>query len=115
MPPKSQKLFFLPLNTISILFCVTFSWHSKPSSPSVGSSDVITFLLSEAIVLPQIAKAVSSKAENAQKINEMDIQSVLPDLTAPSHIIASRFLYGDDGHHQVSAVSCFSENGLNLL
>ena len=66
--------------------------HSKPSSLSTGSRGVITFLFSEVTVLPQIAKAVPSKAEKAQAINEIDIQSVLPDLTAPSQMMASRIL-----------------------
>ena len=46
-------------------------------------------------------------------MKEMDMQSVLPLLTAPSQRIASKEEKGLEGHHQVRAVSCFFENGTN--
>ena len=46
---------------------------------------------------------------------EIDIQRVLPLLTAPSQMIASQFLNGLRLHHQLSTVSCFLENSWNLI
>nr|DAL78867.1 MAG TPA: hypothetical protein [Caudoviricetes sp.] len=41
----------------------------------------------------------------------MLMQSVFPDLTAPSQIMPFLSLHGLPLHHQVSAASCFSEKG----
>ena len=73
------------------------------------------FLLNEVTVLPHSAKDVSSNAENAHATNETDIHRVLPERTAPSQIIASKFLSGLDGHHQESTRSCFSEKLSKVL
>ena len=81
----------------------------EAESAQDGRIGVIMFLLSEVTVLPHSAKDVSSNAENAHATNETDIQTVLPERTAPSQIIASKFLSGLDGHHQESTRSCFSE------
>ncbi len=76
---------------------------------------MIMFLLSEVTVLPHSAKDVSSNAENAHATNETDIHTVLPERTAPSQIIASKFLSGLDGHHHESTRSCFSEKLSKVL
>jgi hypothetical protein len=55
----------------------------------MGIKGVITLLLSDEIVLPQIAKDESEKQEKLHKMNEIDIQMVLPLLTAPSQMMAS--------------------------
>ena len=63
----------------------------------------------EVTVLPHRAKEVLSKAENAHAVKETDMHIVFPLRTAPSQIIASRFLWGLDGHHQLRTSSCFRE------
>ena len=73
------------------------------------------FRLREVTVFPQRAKLEPLKAEKAQKTKERDMQRVLPDLTAPSHIMASKSLYGLSGVHQQSRASCFFEKGLNSI
>ena len=49
----------------------------------------ITLRLREVTVFPQIANVCLLKLENAQNTKDNDMQIVLPDLIAPSHIIAS--------------------------
>ena len=48
-------------------------------------------------------------------MNDSDIQSVFPDLTAPSHI--KPFLPQSllPTHHQFSVFNCFAEKGLNFI
>ena len=56
----------------------------------MGIKGTITFLLRDVTVLPHIAKDESEKQEKLHKMNEIDIQTVLPLLTAPSQIMASQ-------------------------
>jgi hypothetical protein len=67
----------------------------------IGISDEVTFLLTDAIVLPQMPNFCPLNRLMAQHTNEMLINSVLPERTAPSHITASRSQKGDASHHHV--------------
>ena len=70
---------------------------------------VTMFRLSEVTVFPHSANEVLSKLAHAHAAKDTDIQTVLPERTAPSQIIASQFLCGLDGHHQLRTSSCFLE------
>lgn len=74
-------------------------------SESTGSSADSRFRRMEPMVLPQMAKRSPLKRREAQQTKEIPMHSVLPLLTAPSHITASRSLYGEESLHQVSASS----------
>ncbi len=61
----------------------------------------------DATVFPQTAKLVSVNEKKLHATKEIDIQSVLPLLTAPSQMSASYVLKEESGCHQESTVSCF--------
>lgn len=75
----------------------------------------VTFRLTERIVLEHMAKDASENREKTQTMNDTAIQKVFPDLTAPSHIIASQSLNFEFPHHQVSKSICFFEKGLSFI
>ena len=61
----------------------------KPRVPRTLTSGVMTFRLSEVMVLPQKAKEPFLKFVIDHETKPIDIERVFPLLTAPSQIMAS--------------------------